>query len=115
MRVLIADDQARLRSSLKALVSTLPQVESVQEVVDGTQTIRLVSEWKPDVVIMDVRMGEVDGVQATREIKALAPHVRVIVLTLYPEYREAALAAGASEFLIKDGSSQHLLSAIVNA
>lgn len=114
VRVLIVDDQARARASLKALLTTLPQVESVQEVVDGTQALRLVSEWKPDVVVMDVRRGEVDGVQATREIKALAPHVRVIVLTLYPEYREAALAAGASEFLIKGGSSQRLLNAIVN-
>lgn len=115
VRVLVVDDQARARASLKALLATEPRIEQVEEAANGQQAIDVMVEWKPDVVVMDVQLPESNGVQVTRELKAVAPQVRVIVLTLYPEYREAALAAGASEFLLKGGSSQQLLNAIVNA
>lgn len=114
VRVLVVDDQARARSSLKALLATEPRIESVREAANGKQALELALEWRPDVVVLDVRIPESDGVRVTSEIKAVAPQVRVIVLTLYPEYREAALAAGASEFFLKGGSSQQLLNAIVN-
>lgn len=102
-----------MRASLKALLATLPPVDSVQEADDGEQALRFVSEWKPDVVLLDARMRALDGVQTTRAIKALAPGVRVIVLSLYPEYREQAMEAGASDFVIKGADSQDLLNAIL--
>ena len=113
LRVLIVDDQLRARQSLRALLATVSEIESVAEAANGSQAVRLVRESPPDVVIMDVRMPELDGLKATRQIQASAPHVRVIVLTLYQEYRHAALEAGAAAFLIKGAPGQELINAVL--
>lgn len=112
IRVLIADDQARARQSMKALLVTSPQVEEVREAVNGREAIRLIEESQPDLVLMDVRMPEMDGLEATRLIKGRWPEIRVIVLSLYPDYTADALVAGADAFLCKGESPEKLLATL---
>jgi DNA-binding NarL/FixJ family response regulator len=101
MRVLVVDDQPRARQSLKALLATWPEVEEIREACNGQQAIQLVEESQTDVVLMDVLMPEMDGLQATRLIKSRWPQVHIIVLTMYGEYLDDAVVAGADGFFIK--------------
>jgi DNA-binding NarL/FixJ family response regulator len=112
-RVLIADDQAPTREGLRALLSLSPQLEMVGEATNGQQTVDLVAACRPDVVVMDVRMPVMDGIEASRRIKGRWPEVRVIALTLDASYESSALEAGADQFLIKGGPSQELRNAIL--
>jgi DNA-binding NarL/FixJ family response regulator len=114
VRVLIADDRPRSRDGLRALLEMWPRVEVVGEAVDGSEAVRLVEECQPDVVLMDVRMPVMDGLQATRLIKAKWPGVRVIVLTMYVHHQADALAAGADAFLVKGCPEEQLLEAILD-
>ncbi|MCE5259432.1 MAG: response regulator transcription factor [Chloroflexi bacterium] len=111
-RILIADDQKPTRQGLHALLAFLPGIEWVGEAVDGQEAVDLVAVVHPDVVLMDVRMPVMDGIEATRRIKSQNPQVKVIVLTLYSEYQTKALAAGADIFLDKGGSPESLRDAI---
>ena len=113
VRVVIADDRPATRRGLKALLALLPQVEVVGEAGDGQESLDLVAECKPDVVLMDVQMPVMDGVEATRRIKRDWPHVKVIALTMYAGHRAEALAAGADAFLLKDGAVDTLEGAIL--
>ncbi len=113
IRVLIVDDQPRTRQSLKALLATLREVGEVYEAETAMEAIQCVRELEPDVVVMDVRMPEMDGLQATRLIKSARPNTRIVILTLYGDYRQEALAAGADQFLIKGGPSSELLDALL--
>ncbi|WP_103353098.1 response regulator transcription factor [Amycolatopsis sp. CA-128772] len=112
-RVLIADDQALLRGSFRVLVDSAPDLEVVGEASDGVEAVALTRREHPDVVLMDVRMPEMDGIEATRRICAETP-VKVLMLTTFDldEYVYAALRAGASGFLLKDTRPSDLLSAI---
>jgi DNA-binding NarL/FixJ family response regulator len=112
-RVLIADDQALLRGSFRVLVDSAPGLEVVGEASDGVEAVALTRRERPDVVLMDVRMPEMDGIEATRRICA-ETDVRVLMLTTFDldEYVFAALRAGASGFLLKDTRPADLLSAI---
>ncbi len=112
LRILIADDQLRARTSLKAVVTTWLRVAEVAEAQTGAEAVRRVEERLPDVILMDARMPEMDGIQATSLIKAKWPDVHVIVLSIYPEYREPALAAGADAFLGKADPPEQLLDAL---
>jgi DNA-binding NarL/FixJ family response regulator len=112
MQVLIVDDQPRARQSLKALLTTWPRVEEIREAASGQEAVHLVEEAQPDVVLMDVRMPEMDGVEATRLIKARWPQVKVIVLSMYADYRTEALAAGADAFVSKGEPPGQLLSTL---
>ena len=109
IRVLIVDDQPRARKSLKALLSTWPWASEIREACNGREAVQLVKEFQPDVVLMDVRMPELDGLKATLQIKAQWPQVRVIVLSMYLEYRDEALAAGADAFVGKGADPNRLL------
>ena len=109
IRVLIVDDQLRARKSLKALLSTWPGVGEMHEGRNGREAVQLVKEFQPDVVLMDVRMPEGDGLGATVQIKAVWPQVKVILLSMYPEYRGEALAAGADAFIGKGDAPDELL------
>jgi DNA-binding NarL/FixJ family response regulator len=109
IRILIADDQPRARQSLTALLRTLPQVVEIHEAVDGQEALRCVAESRPDVVLMDVRMPEMDGLQATRLIKTRWPRVKVIVLSMYTEYIADAVGAGADAFVSKGEPPDKLL------
>src|SRR5512142_50081 len=95
VRVLIGDDEVRARRSLKALLNTWPEIDVVGEAADGQEVVRLVEERRPDVVLIDIRMPILDGLDATRMIKSRYPGSRVIVLTMYADHRADALAAGA--------------------
>ncbi len=107
--VLVVDDQPRARKSLKALLSTWPRVGAIHEASNGREAIERVQERQPDVVLMDVRMPEIDGLQATRQIVVCWPQVKVVVLSMYAEHRSEALAAGAIAFVGKEEAPDRLL------
>lgn len=109
IRVLVADDEPRARQSLRALLTTQPQVALIAEATNGQEALDQVNRHHPDVVLLDVRMPELDGLETTRRIKARWPGTRVIVHSMYPEYRAEALAAGADAFIIKGDPPDELL------
>ena len=116
IRVLIADDQALLRGSFHVLLDSAPGMTVVGEASDGAMAVELARQLTPDIVLMDLRMPAMDGIEATRRIcaePALAG-VRVLVLTMFDmdEYVYPALRAGASGFLLKDTSPPDLIAAI---
>jgi DNA-binding NarL/FixJ family response regulator len=116
IRVLLADDQALVRAGFRALLERADDIEVVGEAADGEQAVARTAELRPDLVLMDVRMPGVDGIEATRRIAAdpgLAG-VRVLVLTTFEhdEYVFAALRAGASGFLVKDIEADDLRAAV---
>ena len=113
LQILIVDDQPRARQSLRALLSTWPPAAEIWEAGDGHESIQLVQEQQPDIVLMDVRMPGMDGLQATRLIKAHWPQIKVIMLTLYGEYEAEALAAGADAFIGKGERPDRLLAALL--
>jgi DNA-binding NarL/FixJ family response regulator len=116
IRLLIADDQALVRSGLRMLVDSADDMEIVGEAATGTAAVAMTRELKPDVVVMDIRMPEMDGVEATRRICADASlsDVRVLILTTFDldEYVFSGLRAGASGFVLKDAEPDDLLEAV---
>ncbi|MEJ3744460.1 response regulator transcription factor [Actinomycetes bacterium KLBMP 9797] len=116
IRVLIADDQALLRGSFRVLVDLAPDLTTVAEAGTGAEAVALARDHRPDVVLMDVRMPEMDGIEATRRIcgDPATAETRVLILTTFDldEYVYAALRAGASGFLLKDTPPTDLLAAI---
>jgi DNA-binding NarL/FixJ family response regulator len=116
-RVLLADDQALLRHGLHMMVDAQPDMEVVGEAADGAEAVEMAARLIPDVVLMDIRMPVMDGVEATRRICAPGPATggpRVIVLTTFDldEYVAGALAAGASGFLLKDAVPADIIAGI---
>jgi YesN/AraC family two-component response regulator len=99
--ILIVDDQIKTCRGLKALLRFAPFVRTIWQATDGESAMRIVSEVKPDVVIMDVRMPIMGGIEATRQIKHSYPEVKIIIHTMYSFYETEALAAGADRFLVK--------------
>ena len=116
IRVLIADDQTLVRGGFRVLVDAAPDMSVVGEAGDGATAVALAHELHPDVVLMDIRMPGLDGIQATRQTTASpdTTPVRVLILTTFDldEYVFAALRGGASGFLLKDTSPEELLNAI---
>ena len=116
IRVLVADDQALLRGSFKLLIDSAPGLTVVGEASDGVEAVALARRERPDVVLMDIRMSEMDGIEATRRICGTpeTADVRVLILTTFDldEYVYAALRAGASGFLLKDTRPADLLAAV---
>jgi DNA-binding NarL/FixJ family response regulator len=114
LRLVLADDQELVRSGLRLLLELEPDMAVVAEADDGASAVTEVLRTRPDVVLMDVRMPRVDGLEATRRIVASAPSTRVLVLTTFSADRLVydALAAGASGFLLKDSSREHLVQGI---
>ena len=108
LRVLIVDDLASNRHGLVALLEFEPDIEAILEAANGREAVQLVADQQPDVVLMDVRMPVMDGVEATRQIKARWPQVKVVVLTMYPSNKAEALAAGADRFRLKGSTGQSL-------
>ncbi|MFE7260908.1 response regulator [Streptomyces sp. NPDC057592] len=116
VRVLVADDQAMVRGSFRVLVDHTPGMTAVGEAATGVEAVELARRERPDVVLMDIRMPELDGIEATRRICSdpATSRVRVLVLTTFDldEYVYAALRAGATGFLLKDTPPAEVLTAI---
>jgi DNA-binding NarL/FixJ family response regulator len=110
IRVLIADDQMMVREGFSVLLNAMPDIEVAGEAVDGREAVDKVRELAPDVVLMDIRMPGLNGIEATREIVAADVTAKVLVLTTFDldEYVYQALRAGASGFLLKDASARRL-------
>jgi len=113
-RILIADDDALLRAGLAVILRTAADLEVVAEAGDGIEAVRLCHQHDPDVVLMDVRMPGIDGIEATRRLVAAHPDTRILILTTFhdEDYVYGALRAGASGFLLKRASPERLLDAV---
>jgi len=113
-RVLLVDDQPLLRLGFRALLDQQPDLDVVGEAGDGPQAVAMTRALRPDVVLMDVRMPTMDGIEATRQIVGSGSAARILVLTTFDldEYVYAALRAGASGFLLKDARPADLLDGI---
>ena len=107
IRVVLVDDQAMVRTGLRMVLAAEPDIDVVGEAADGAAGVRVVTELKPDVVLLDVRMPGMDGLEAARRILAADLPTRVVVLTTFDEdeYVAAALRAGVSGFLLKVGAA----------
>ncbi|GAA0453742.1 DNA-binding response regulator [Actinoplanes capillaceus] len=114
VRVVLADDQPLIRSGLRVLIDDTEDLRVVGEAATGAEAVRLVREQEPDVVVMDIRMPVMDGIEATRHITAGTGPARVLMLTTFDddEYVYSALRAGASGFLVKDMALDDILGAI---
>lgn len=113
-RIVIADDQALVRSGFRLIVDARPDLEVVGEAEDGEQAVALVEELDPDVILLDIRMPNLDGIEATKRIVASGSGTRILVLTTFDldEYVYGAIRAGASGFLLKDVRPGELVDAI---
>lgn len=114
IRVLVADDHTMVRKGLCSLLSENPGIEVVEEAADGREAIAKAAALLPDVVLMDITMPHLNGLEATRQIKRAAPQVKVIALTMYTneEYILQILQAGASGYVVKQAAPAELISAI---
>jgi DNA-binding NarL/FixJ family response regulator len=114
LRVLLADDHPVFRKGLRALLTSLPEATVVGEATDGEQAVRLAAQHEPDVVVMDINMPGVNGVEATRRIIAARPGVAVLVLTMFDDDESvfAAMRAGARGYLVKGSDTDDVVRAI---
>ncbi|TYB59403.1 response regulator transcription factor [Nonomuraea sp. PA05] len=114
IRVLIADDQGMVRTGFTVFLSGQPDIEVVGEAADGREAVERAAELRPDVVLMDVRMPVMNGLEATRELMARQDTAKVLILTTFDldDYVYEALRAGASGFLLKDASAAQLAEAV---
>ncbi|MEU7607499.1 response regulator transcription factor, partial [Streptomyces sp. NPDC041003] len=115
IRVLIADDQAMVREAFSVLLGAQPDIEVVATAEDGTQAVARSAELAPDVIVMDIRMPGLDGIEATRQITSTPETAtKILILTTFDldEYVYEALRAGASGFLLKDASGGQLAEAV---
>jgi DNA-binding NarL/FixJ family response regulator len=114
IRVVLVDDEAMVRVGLRMVLSAEPDIEVVGEAEDGAAAESVVAETQPDVVLMDIRMPHVDGIEGARRVLARSPEVKVVVLTTFDEdaYVEAALRSGVSGFLLKVAPPERLIDAV---
>jgi len=112
--VLIADDQALVRVGLRKILETDPETSVVAEANDGHEAVAAAERWRPDVVLMDIRMPGLDGIEATRRVTRAQPSTRVLVLTTFglDSYVYEALQAGASGFMLKDAPPEEIAAAV---
>jgi DNA-binding NarL/FixJ family response regulator len=114
IRVVIADDQALMRSALRLTLDSQPDIDVVAEAADGREAIDAVTRTQCDVIVLDIRMPLLDGIQATRALRSAAPHTRVLLLTTFDldDYAFEGLRAGASGFLLKDEPPEEIVRAV---
>jgi DNA-binding NarL/FixJ family response regulator len=115
VRVLIADDQTLFRSGLARLLDDYPRVTVIAEAPDGVEAVRRCRDLEPDVVLMDIKMPNLDGIQATEQIVAACPGIPVLILTTFEadSHVRAALRAGASGYVLKDSDLEAIISSIL--
>jgi DNA-binding NarL/FixJ family response regulator len=114
IRVVVADDQAMVRAGLRLILASQLDIEVVGEAADGEEALRVAKQQRPDLVLMDIRMPRMDGIQATTRLTAEQPAPRVLVVTTFDadQYVYEALRAGASGFILKDSSPEQLVAAV---
>jgi DNA-binding NarL/FixJ family response regulator len=114
IRVLIADDHQLFRDGLKALLQSAPDTEVVGEAANGKQAIRLAAECQPDVILMDLQMPDLDGIEATRRIVQASPQINVLMVTMFEDDQSvfAAMRAGARGYVLKGAKHDEMLRAI---
>lgn len=114
--VLLADDQALIRTGFRMILDSAPDLTVIGEAADGAEAIQLAHELRPDVIVMDVRMPGIDGIEATAAIGSEQPTTKILVLTTFDldDYAFAALRAGASGFLLKDATAPELIKAVLS-
>jgi two-component system, NarL family, response regulator NreC len=114
IRILLAEDHGLVRAGIRALLERQPDMEVVGEAADGDEAIRKVGELRPDVVVMDIAMPGTTGLEATRQIKARFPDVRILILTMLEDQRYffESIQAGACGFIVKGAMPDELLSAV---
>ena len=114
VRLLIADDAVAARNGLKALLNTVSDIRLIGEASSGSEAIQLAERLQPDVILMDLQMPDVNGIDATRQIVMTSPHIAVLVLTMYDDDDSvfAAMQAGARGYLLKGASKSEMLRAI---
>jgi DNA-binding NarL/FixJ family response regulator len=114
IRVIVVDDQTLMRTGFRMILDAQPDIEVVGEAIDGGDAVRRFDELAPDVVVMDVRMPAMDGIEATRRLTDREPPARVLILTTFDldEHVYEALRAGASGFLLKDRPPEELVAAV---
>jgi NarL family two-component system response regulator LiaR len=108
MRFLIVDDTSRARQSMKALLEVWHPLEEVREAANGSEAVQLAEGFQPDIILMDARMPRMSGLEATRQIKAKWPQIKIIILSVFTDYQVLALAAGADAFISKSDSPETL-------
>ena len=114
IRVLLVDDQTLVRTGFRLILGSEPGIEVVGDAADGHEAIELGRRLRPDVVLMDIRMPRIDGIEATRRLTSASPTTKVVILTTYDldEYVFDALRAGASGFILKDAPADQLVNAV---
>lgn len=114
IHILLADDHTILRAGLKMMLNAQPDMEVVGEASDGRQAITETQRLQPDIILMDITMPEMNGIEATRQIKKLVPESRILILTMHEhdEYVFQALRAGASGYMLKEAADTELISAL---
>lgn len=114
IHILLADDHTILRAGLKMMLNAQPDMEVVGEAQDGRQVLQEVQRLQPDIILMDITMPDMNGIEATRQIKKLVPEVKVLVLTMHEneEYVFQALRAGASGYMLKEAADTELITAL---
>jgi DNA-binding NarL/FixJ family response regulator len=117
IRAVVVDDQGLVRAGVRVLLQTADDVEVVGEAADGHEAVRLAERLRPDVVLMDIRMPRVDGIEATRRILAAVPQTNILMLTTFADDDDVygALTAGAVGFLVKDGEPEDMIDAVRRA
>jgi DNA-binding NarL/FixJ family response regulator len=117
INIVIAEDHIMVRQGLRLLLETEQDFRIMGEAGDGPEGLRLAESLKPDVLITDLRMGGMDGIQLTRRVRACSPHTKIVILTMHsePSLARQAMLTGASAFVVKDSAIDELIQAVRSA